>query len=574
MANFTTAGVCRAPLGEAERTLLSNVLMPADSGYTRADILLAHGKIAHIGQPRAPLPPSLEAPQPLTIDCTERMVLPGFVNAHTHSVEHWSHGLIKPLPLELWVQQLLRHEPRGVDGWYGPDSFGKVPADMIKISAILCGVESMLSGCSAVLDHLFVRNLDDMAAAVEGYKAVGVRAFIAPMLGDESRQYDNYIPKVPDGAERNRKCARRCSCAMGPGGAFREMADAMYSEERTKAALELWEEAVKRFHDPEGGIEVVIGPVTAYSASPELLRGASELRKKYNLCGHTHLLETRAQALMAKQYFKSGSAVKHLHEAGFLALRGTSCAHTVWLDDEEFALMAETGASCVHNPLSNLRLGSGVMPVKKMLDAGVNVAMGTDGSCSSDGQDMIEAIKVATILAPVTTPEYREWPHGRQTVLTLAAKNGYEAIGMKGVGGELKVGMVADVTLWDLTSMALLPRTDPISLLALGSRTQAPGAGSTLNSAWIRGVRTIEEGEPRGVDLKALRKSLMSGQEEYRDQELTNPAKYPETAAAEVEYRAAMGLPPDDPAFGQVNPTDPKFGTFEEGRVLYPSTIE
>eukprot|EP00967_Tisochrysis_lutea_P020679 scaffold23482_cov32-Tisochrysis_lutea.AAC.2 len=89
---------------------------------------------------------------------------------------------------------------------------------------------------------------------------------------------------------------------------------------------------------------------------------------------------------MAKQYFKSGSAVKHLHEAGFLALRGTSCAHTVWLDDEEFALMAETGASCVHNPLSNLRLGSGVMPVKKMLDAGVNVAMGTDGSCSSDGQ--------------------------------------------------------------------------------------------------------------------------------------------------------------------------------------------
>ena len=57
-------------------------------------------------------------------------------------------------------------------------------------------------------------------------------------------------------------------------------------------------------------------------------------------------------------------------------------------------------------------------------------------------------------------------------------------------------------------------------------------------------------------------------------QELTNPAKYPETAAAEVEYRAAMGLPPDDPAFGQVNPTDPKFGTFEEGRVLYPSTIE
>lgn len=339
MANFTADGVCGPSLGPAEPTLLSNVLFPTeDGGYARSDVLLAGGKIAFIGAAGAALPADLSSPSPLNIDCTERMLLPGFVNAHTHSVEHWCHGLIKPLPLELWVQQLLRHEPRGAAGWYGADSFSKTPADMIKISAVLCGVESMLSGCSAVLDHLFVRDLDDIAAAVEGYKAsagprarpgssptpkpiswagkpppapralrsrpvshtpsrqaVGVRAFIAPMLGDEAAMYDNYIPKVPDATARNQQCGGGCCGAMGVGGAFREPGESSYSPDRMKAALQLWEEAVQRFHDPAGGVEIVIGPVTAYSASAEMLRGAAELRKKYDLCGHTHLLETRAQ---------------------------------------------------------------------------------------------------------------------------------------------------------------------------------------------------------------------------------------------------------------------------------------
>jgi cytosine/adenosine deaminase-related metal-dependent hydrolase len=110
---------------------------------------------------------------------------------------------------------------------------------------------------------------------------------------------------------------------------------------------------------------------------------------------------------------------------------------------------------------------------------------------------------------------------------------------MKGIGGELKVGMVADVTLWDLTSLALLPRTDPISLLALGSRTQAKGAGSTLHSSWVRGVRTVEAGEPLGVDLQALRKSLLSGNEEYRDQVRR---RYPGQRPCDGCVHSAIGL--------------------------------
>lgn len=549
---------------ESGSTLLRNVLLPlAAGGYARQDVVLADGTIQGIGPPNT-LKGSLE------VDCTERMLLPGFVNAHTHSIEHWARGLIKPLPLELWVQQLIRHEPRGDEGWCGTDSFVSTPSSAIGLSAMLCGVEALLSGCTAILDHLFIRSLDDLEAAVNAYKALGIRAFIAPMLNDDASMYENYIPLATDGAARNAASNGCGCCAMGPNGAFRT-ACGEHDPEKTKAMLALWEAAVDRFHDPSNGIEIVIGPVTAYSASFELLKGAAELRRRRNLCGHTHLLETRAQALMARQSLPSGSAVKHLHESGFLtAARGTSCAHTVWLDDEEAKLMAESGAVCVHNPLSNLRLGSGVMPVRRYSDAGVVVAMGCDGACSSDGQDMLEALKLATTLPCIVTPEYREWPAARHAALTLAAKNGYEAVGMKGIGGELKEGAVADVTLWDLSSLALLPRTDPLSLLILGSRTQAPGAGSALHSCWVRGVRVIADGSPCGVDLPALRKTLMEAQPEYRDPAVTDPSTDRLTAASEVEYRAAMGL---DPA-GQRQPPPPTMANYPQGRVLYDATIK
>lgn len=544
-------------------TLLSNVLLPtADGKYARKDVLMSDGKIAKIGEAKTL--------GETGIDCSERILLPGFVNAHTHSIEHWARGLIKPLPLELWVQQLIRHEPRGDEGWQGEESFVKTPAESVGISAIHCGVEALLSGCTAILDHLWVRHLDDLDAAVKAYKALGIRAFIAPMLGDDAVLHSNYIPLANDAEGRNHAaaCKKLCCGAMGKDGAFRT-ANSPRDPEKTKEVLALWEEAVKKFHDPVGGIEIVIGPVTAYSASAELLQGAAALRRKYDLCGHTHLLETRAQALMARQWLPSGSAVKHLHDTGFLQGRGTSCAHTVWLDDEEIALMAKDGATAVHNPLSNVRLGSGVMPVKRFVDAGVNVAMGCDGSCSSDGQDMLEALKLATFLPCIRTAEYRDWPAPRHTALMLAAKNGYKAVGMEGAAGELAEGMAADVTLWDLTSLALLPRTDPISLLVIGSRTQAPGAGSSLHSCWIRGRQVVADGEPCGVDLRALRSLMMGCQTEYRDPEITDPRGHPSTSMNEVEYRAAMGLDIE----GQATPTSEALGIYPQQRVLYDSTI-
>lgn len=107
--------------------------------------------------------------------------------------------------------------------------------------------------------------------------------------------------------------------------------------------------------------------------------------------------------------------------------------------------------------MSNLRLGSGVMPIIETLKSKVSVSIGCDGSCSSDGQDILESMKLGTFLSSLTSPEYRNRLTPRQMALTIASKNGYIGIGMRGQAGEIVIGIEVDLNLWDLTSLALLP---------------------------------------------------------------------------------------------------------------------
>jgi hypothetical protein len=160
----------------------------------------------------------------------------------------------------------------------------------VYLSALHTGTESMLSGCTAIMDHLFVRDINDIGAAVKAYKQIGIRAFIAPMLDDDAEMYCKYIPLVPDAPERNnnndsnnnskngeREGGGCTCCGVGGGGGglddngnFRER-HGRYDTEKTKKALSLWEEAVKKYHKPEEGIEIVIGPATVYCEFTGLL---------------------------------------------------------------------------------------------------------------------------------------------------------------------------------------------------------------------------------------------------------------------------------------------------------------
>jgi len=475
---------------------IQRVLTLTHQGYTTVDVHIEADRIAAI----APTLPGLGE----VIDGRNKLLLPGFINAHTHSPELWHRGAIPPLPLELWLSRL-----------YG---FAPLEPEQVYLSALATAVETLLSGGTTVVDHLILipnHEIETIAAAVRAYREVGIRAFIGPLIHDQ-----DLATSVPSGGQSNHQ-SNFGTTDFGT----------------TEETLALVQMAIEQYHRPEEGINLMVAPTGIQLCSDALFEGCIELSDRYQLCRHTHLLETKAQQILAQEKY-GGSAVEHLKQIKFLNSQ-TSLAHCVWLDDADIAILAETGATVVHNPLSNLRLGSGIAPLLKYRRAGVNVTFGCDGSASNDAQDLLEAIKIGTILHNTTDGDYRQWltPH---EAVQMASLGGATGLGMAVQAGTLEIDRKADLVLYDLTALSLLPRTDPVGLLVLGRPTQA------VHSVWVDGRRVVAEGQMTTVSVDRLRQDLLSystwDSNEWNNSigKDSNQSSLLETL--EDKYRSIMGL--------------------------------
>ncbi len=461
---------------------IQNALIPVEDGYTTVDVQVSEGIISAIA-------PQLEVVG-TAINGEHKLLLPGFFNAHTHSSEMWQRGIMSMLPLELWLAELY--------------DFAPLDPKKVYLSALGTAVETLLSGGTSVVDHLVLipgKELETIATAVRAYKEVGIRAFVAPLIQDES-----ITAGIPSGeTQQNHEPYFRS----------------------TQATLEIIEAAVQQFHHPESGVNILVAPTGIQLCSDALFDGCRQLSEKYNLCRHSHLLETKAQEKLAQEKYGC-TAVAHLQRIGFLDYR-TSLAHCVHLTDNDIAILAETQSTVVHNPLSNLRLGSGIAPILKYRQAGVNVTFGCDGASSNDSQDLLEAIKIGSILHNVTDLDYQHWITPRQAV-EMAALGGAKGLNTADKLGSLSVGKKADLVLYDLTNLSLLPRTDPIGLLVLGRPS------NVVNSAWVNGKQIVAEGKVTTIDVDKLRQELFNhSQWDTQRQSQT-------VAQIEAHYRLVMGL--------------------------------
>ena len=380
--------------------------------------------------------------------------------------------------------------------------------EQVYLSALGTAVETLLSGGTTVVDHLVLipgREAETIAAAVRAYREIGIRAYIAPLIQDEP-----FDTRVPGTAQESQPSSQVMS---------------------TETALSLVRDAVEQFHDPAAGINLVVAPTGIQLCSDALFEGCADLSDTYNLCRHAHLLESKAQKILAQEKY-GGSAVAHLKRLGYLNER-TSLAHCVWLDDYDIEILAETRSTVVHNPLSNLRLGSGIAPVLKYRRAGVNLAFGCDGSASNDSQDLLEAIKIGSILHNVTDFEYRHWITPRESV-QIAALGGATGLNAADQFGSLTVGKQADLVLYDLTSLSLLPRTDPIGLLVLGRPTQA------VHSVWVNGKQVVAQGKVCTIDVNQLRQDLWARSPEQNSKQGSRQSQMRQVI--EARYRNVMGL--------------------------------
>lgn len=462
---------------------LQQALIPIDRGYATVDVQIEGDRISAIS-------PHLEV-RGTAVNCQNKLLLPGFVNAHTHSSEMWQRGAIPPFPLELWLAELYDFIP--------------LELEQIYWTALGTAVETLLSGGTSVVDHLVLipgKEIETIAAAVRAYQEVGIRAFVAPLIQDES-----------------------LTAGVPSGGNEQEHAPYIRS---TQATLDLIEEAVKQFHKPDEGIYIAVAPTGIQLCSDALFTGCVELSDRYNLCRHSHLLETKAQQLLAQEKYGC-SAVEHLKQIGYLS-HLTSLAHCVHLSDNDITILAETQSTVVHNPLSNLRLGSGIAPILKYRQAGVNVSFGCDGASSNDSQDLLEAIKIGAILHNVTDLDYRHWITPRQAV-EMASLGGVKGLNLADELGSLTVGKKADLVLYDLTNLSLLPRTDPIGLLILGRPSQV------VDSIWVSGQRIVTNGQVTTINVDNLKQELFArSQWEANRQSQT-------VSEIEAHYRSVMGLP-------------------------------
>lgn len=461
---------------------IKNAVIPITDGYTTVDVQVVNGIITAIA-------PDLDVIG-TRINGEQKLLLSGFVNAHTHSSEHWQRGVIPPLPLELWLAHLYEFAP--------------LDTEQVYLSALGTAVETLLSGGTSVVDHLVLipgKELETIATAVRAYQEIGIRAFVAPLIQDESLS------------------------AGIPSGESSPIHEAYFRS--TGSTLAIIEEAVRLFHRPEEGITILVAPTGIQLCTDALFIGCIELSNRYNLCRHSHLLETKAQKKLAQEKYGC-SAVEHLQKIGFLSA-STSLAHCVWLTDADINILAQTQSTVVHNPLSNLRLGSGIAPILKYRQAGVNVTFGCDGASSNDSQDLLEAIKIGSILHNVTDFDYQFWITPRESV-EMASLGGAKGLNIDAKIGSLTVGKQADLVLYDLTNLSLLPRTDPIGLLVLGRPS------NVVDSAWVNGKQIIADGVVTTINVDELRQELFN-----RSQwETTRPSE--SVAQMEGRYRQVMGL--------------------------------
>src|SRR5579885_3639601 len=296
------------------------------------------------------------------------VAIPGLINAHTHSLENLLKATSPSLPLELWLVPLFS------------DTVEWSPR-LVYLSALLGAIEMLKSGTTAVLDHLWT--VDGVApeyldAAMQAYYDAGIRAAVAPSIEDQDLVLEA-------GKKRG---------LSFPSHPFIDRFSSWPAIERQVDALEQF---ITTWHNVDDGrLRCLVGPSGIHWCSPMLLRACLELAEHYKTGIHLHAVETELQAHVIHEMLGEGG-IAYLDREGLLR-EGTSLAHAIWLEDGDLELLARTGTTVVHNPVSNLRLGSGHFPLAEAYSRGVRVALGSDGSASNDTQNMFGVLKLTGLL--------------------------------------------------------------------------------------------------------------------------------------------------------------------------------
>jgi len=342
----------------------------------------------------------------LVIKGKNQVVLPGFINTHTHAAMTLLRGYADDLPLKEWLETKI---------WPLED---KLTAEDIYWGTMLAIAEMIKSGTTTFADMYFC--MDEVAQAVD---KTGIRA-----------------------------CLSRGMIGIGP---------------ESEQAIADSRDLVSKWHNHgDGRITVMLGPHAPYTCPPEYLQRVADLAGELDVGIHIHVAETLGEVNdIIRQYGKT--PVELLKDAG-LFKNHVLAAHCVHMSENDIAILAESGASVAHNPESNMKLASGIAPVPKLLSAGIPVALGTDGASSNNDLDMLQEMRTCALLHKVNSMDPTVLPAYK--ALEMATVNGAQALGLSKQIGRLQKGYKADMIIIDLDAAHQIPRYDLVANLVYAGR--------------------------------------------------------------------------------------------------------
>lgn len=245
-------------------------------------------------------------------------------------------------------------------------------------------------------------------------------------------------------------------------------------------------------------LSVKIAPHAVYTCSTENLRRGMELARHYDIGLHTHLSETLDEQRMVRERYGRTPA-EYLRDIGFFEIP-TIAAHCVHVSDGDIDILREYGVTAAHNPQSNMKLASGAAPVAKMLAAGVNVSLGTDGASSNNDLDMWEEMRTGSLLGKLTAADPAVMP--AYEVLKMATVGGAKAVGMGNTLGVIAEGALADLVMLDIEKPHFYPHNDIVAALVYCAKS------GDVDTVFVDGRMVVSGGRIIGLDIEGLQRDV------------------------------------------------------------------
>lgn len=381
------------------------------------------------------------------IDGKGKVVIPGLVNTHQHAAMSLLRGYADDLPLQEWLEK-----------WIWPIEKHMTPHD-IYVGALLTATESIMTGTTTVNTMYHYTPEENEAKA---FAETGLRGVIGHVCFSWRKKED-------------------------------------------KKALK---DLAKNWHDKEKGlIRVSVDPHSPYTVDPEYMKELKEIKEELNqkygsektpIIWHTHVAETIDEQEKIRKAFKiklKNGVMTYLDSLGVLD-RHVIAAHCVALTDRDMTIMKKRKVKASHNPISNLKLASGISPVPKMVRKGITVSLGTDSPCSNNTADMFETVKATALLHksvnknPTLTPA--------KQVLAMATIEGAKALSWENEIGSIEIGKKADLTIIDFNKPHLCPLYNEISHLVYAAKS------ADVNTVIINGKIVMENRHPTTIKIEKV----------------------------------------------------------------------